>query len=400
MNRLEIDGEEFTWTHVESITAVAEGEWDACSDGHPLVRHGFFLALELSGSVGPDRGVVPGYFLLRDGDGRLVAAVPTALKWGNLREFGPEIRWLNAGLNEGCFRWPKFQACSPFYPQIAPKLLIHPDRRSASFRAGLLRLLIDLAAGQFANFSLMHISDADARECSAQGALISREPGSLWTNPGVSTFEDYMAQLPRRKRKLIRRDRAHANGLGLTFAVRGGAEVSPALIDDFYAGYRAVCQRYGGAPWVPQALFEQFCQLIPDAVQIFTAHDGDDYVAGAFRFQSTNTLFNQTWSAIRDVPGLIFEMACYRSIEYAIESGLSRIDAGLSIPYKAERGYLTEPVFNAHWFFDERLAALARAVLSAPEQSEAQRLLEVGQQVGDVLDADRQPHQVVGNLQL
>lgn len=377
MHRVTILGEEFTWSHAESITAVDEQQWDRCADRHPLVRHAFFRALESSGSVGPDRGVVPGYLTVRDAAGELAAAVPTVLKWGGLREFGPEIHWLQRGVTQGCFSWPKFQACSPFYPQIAPKLLIHPRRRSAAFRDAVLALLIDLAANQFGTFSLMHISADDARDAAARGALISTEPGSLWTNPGVGTFADYVAQLPKRKRQMLRRERAHARSLGLRFAVHPGAEVSAAMIGDFYAGHAEVCRRYGGSPWLPQAVFEQFCRLMPDAVQLFTAHDGDEYVAGAFRFRSADTLYNQTWSAVREVAGLPFEMACYMSIEYAIDNGLTNIDAGLSIPYKAERGYRAQPVFNAHWFFDDRLAALARQVLGASEPS-AQSLVEVG----------------------
>lgn len=399
MHQVQFAGEKFAWSHIESISEIDESEWDACTDGHPLVRHAFFRALEVSGSIGPDMGVVPGYFVLRDATGTISACVPTVLKWGNLREFGPEIHWLERGLAQGCFEWPKFQACSPYYPQIAPKLLIHPRWRLASFRTGLLTLMVDLAASQFPTFSLMHISADDAREAAERGAVISHEPGSLWTNPGVSTFEEYVAQLPHRKRRMLRRERAYTQSLGLSFAVRGGAEISPAMLDDFYSGHHAVCQRYGGEPWLPRDLFEQFCRLMPDAVTLFTAHDGDDYVAGAFRFQGAGTLYNQTWSAQREIPGLPFEMACYLSIEYAIQHGFTRIDAGLRIPYKTERGYRDEPVFNAHWFFDDRLAALARSVLM-PGGSEAQCLLDIGEQVDRIFDADREPHQVVGNLQL
>ena len=121
MHQVQFAGEKFAWSHIESISEIDESEWDACTDGHPLVRHAFFRALEVSGSIGPDMGVVPGYFVLRDATGTISACVPTVLKWGNLREFGPEIHWLERGLAQGCFEWPKFQACSPYYPQIAPK---------------------------------------------------------------------------------------------------------------------------------------------------------------------------------------------------------------------------------------------------------------------------------------
>lgn len=307
MNRVDIDGTEYRWSHVESIAAIDEQQWDACAGDNPVVRHGFFRALEASGTVGVDRGVVPGYFVLHEiGDDPadpIVACVPTALKWGNLREFGPEITWLEAGLARNCFRWPKFQACSPLYPRMAPKLLIHPRWRSPAFRAGLMRLLIGLGAseGRFSTFDLMHLPADAARECAAEGALISHEQRSAWTNPGVASFDDYVAQLPHRKRRMLRRERAHVETLGLTFAVRHGSEVSPGLVNEFYAGHLAVCRRHGGGSWLPPAMFEQLCLRMPDAVRIFTAYDGDRYVAGLFCFQSGDTLFVDTWSAPDEV---------------------------------------------------------------------------------------------------
>lgn len=317
MNRVVILGEEFAWSHVESMSDIDEQQWDACAGDYPVVRHGFFRALEESGSLGPGTGVLPGYFTLRDGGGRLIAGVPTALKWGNLREFGPEMIWLRSGLQSGCFAWPKVQACSPLFPRMAPKLLIHPRWRCPPFRSELLRLLVGLGAATdgASAFNLMHIPADSARECAAEGALISRELRSAWANPGVATFDDYIAWLPHRKRRILRRERARVAALGLRFAVHTGDEVSEAMIDDFYAGFSEVCRQHGGMPWLPSALFTELCRRLPDSVRLFTAHDGGDYVAGIFCFQSRDTLYVDTWSAVRDVPGLSFEMLCYGAQE-------------------------------------------------------------------------------------
>lgn len=393
---MEILGEEFRWIHLESIADIDRRQWDACAGGHPLLRHGFFRALESSGSVGRGTFWAPGYFVLLDGDGVMAAGAPTFLKWGGLREFGPEITWLQAGVAAGCFDWPKFQLCSPLYPQTAPKLLIHPSRRSTAFRSELLRVLVGLGLAQFSAVDIMHIGADDARACSAMGALISSEFTSVWANPGVTRFEDYVAGLPSRKRRMLRRERAAAHRLGLTFAVHSGAEIPTRLIDDFFDGFTATCGRHGGAPWFPRALLDQLIERMPDAVRVFTAHDGIRYVAGVFCLRSTDTLYLEHWSAPHDVPGLCFEMMCHRAIEYAIDEGLQRVDAGVPMPYKTIRGYRDEPVFNAHWFGDERLASLARRVLA----SEAQSAFNIGEQIDRILDPDRQAHQVVGNLQL
>lgn len=375
MSTVMLLGETFDWDHTESITAIDEQAWDLCADQNPLVRHGFFRALESSNSLGFDRGAVPGYFVLRDGCGVLAACVPTMLKWGNLREFGPEISWLHSGFEEGSFAWPKLQACSPYFPQAVPKLLVHPRWQSTAFRAELIRLLVGLGAATqgISVFNLMHIPAEAARECAAEGALISQEFSSIWTNPGVSRFDEYVAWLPNRKRYRLRKERAISDALGFTFAVLAGAEVSPGLIDDFYHGWRNTCERHGGAPWLPPELFAELCGRMPEAVRLFTARDRGRYVAGVFCFQSRDTLYLETWGAVEDVPGLCFEMLCYRAMEFAVSQGLTRIDAGLSIPYKTGRGYVDEPAFNAHWFYDDRLAELAQDVLDGPEFS-AQRL--------------------------
>ncbi len=380
MNTVELAGEWFDWSHAESIAAIGEQEWDLCADHHPLVRHGFFSALESSNSLGFDRGAVQGYLALRDGGGVLAACVPTTLKWGNLREFGPEISWLHHGFADGCFAWPKLQACSPYFPQAAPKILVHPRWQSAAFRSDLIRLLVGLglATPGISAFNLMHIPADAARECAAQGAQISQELSSVWTNPGVSRFEDYVAWLPNRKRYRLHKERSTSDALGFTFAVRAGADISPRLIDDFYRGWENTCQGHGGAPWLPPDLFAALGERMPDAVRLFTAHDGSRYVAGVFCFQSRDTLYLQTWGAVENVPGLCFEMLCYRAMEYAVGQGLTRIDAGLSIPYKTGRGYADEPVFNAHWFYNDRLAELARSFLPPGPASEGQRLIQVG----------------------
>ena len=350
----------------DSIFDVDARQWDICAGSNPWVRHGFFRALELSGCFGEGRGVVPRYVMLKERSGDVIACAPTVLKWGNKREFGPEIGWLAAGIATGCFSWPKYQADTPFFPRMAPKLLTRPDRDGSPLRAELLRVLYRLGArpdGRSA-FSLMHIPPDMAAECASRGALISREIRSVWHTSGVGSFEEYVSRAPARRRRKWLGERRQVAELGLEFAVVGGAEASDGLIEQFYAGFRAVCERHGNQPWIPAETFRQLCIQLPDSVRLMTAFDGDRYVAGSFFLAGGDVLYFDSWSQPGDrLPALVFEMACYRPIEYAIANGLRTVDAGLFAGYKSMRGFVAEPVLNAHWFYNERLAGLARDAL-------------------------------------
>jgi len=161
----------------KSNREVDEAQWDVCAGDSPVVRHAFFRALEDSGCLGLARGVMMRYVVLREPGGHIMACAPTMLKWGNKREFGPEIHWLKAGIEQGCFAWPKFQAGSPFYPLMGPKLLTHPDPNGQALRAKLIKLLMQLGMREDRRgaFNLMHITQEMAQECANMGALISHE---------------------------------------------------------------------------------------------------------------------------------------------------------------------------------------------------------------------------------
>ena len=56
---------------------------------------------------------------------------------------------------------------------------------------------------------------------------------------------------------------------------------------------------------------------------------------------------------------LHFECCYYRAIEFAIDHGLKRVEAGAQGPHKISRGYLPSPVYSAHYIADP---ALRRAI--------------------------------------
>jgi predicted N-acyltransferase len=61
------------------------------------------------------------------------------------------------------------------------------------------------------------------------------------------------------------------------------------------------------------------------------------------------------------VPHLHFEICYYQAIDFAIERGLERVEAGAQGEHKLSRGYRPVPTYSAHYLADP---ALRRAVAS------------------------------------
>lgn len=350
-----------------SIDGVNEAEWNACAGGDSLLQHSFFRALERSGAIGATRPIRPLYVLLRDPQGGLLAGAPAMLRVGTLAEYGPEERWLKAGLAEGRFSWPKFQVGLPLYAVRGPRLLIRPGAPREPLRTVLLDALTRLAVERFqrSGTNLMHVEAELADRLSRDNWLLSHEYHSFWHNAGQKDFDGWLATLPHRKRSMIRNERRRVAGLGLDIRLLPGEAITPRLLDSYHAGHRQVCARYGNRPWLPPAALWHLVEEMPQAIRMIVALDGGRYVAGAFWIISGDGLVLRTWSAFRELPLLCFELICYRPIEYALANGLKYVDSGLTSLYKRHRRFVDEAVASAHWFADGRLRELAERELAA-----------------------------------
>jgi hypothetical protein len=109
--------------------------------------------------------------------------------------------------------------------------------------------------------------------------------------------------------------------------------------------------------WAHAYLNYEFFQLLRErmadkVVLVIARHDGD-YVAGALNLLGTDTLYGRNWGCTERFRMLYFETCFYRGIEFAIENGLSKVEAGAQGPHKISRGYLPSATYSAHWIRDE-----------------------------------------------
>lgn len=348
---------------IDSIDAVDAMDWNACAGGHPFAQHAFFHALEASGALGPKRGVVPRYALLTDTTHGLVACAPAMLKWGGLREYGPEIRWLKAGLQAGCFAWPKFQVGVPFFPVMGPKLLIRPDQAQEVLRSALLKCLLQLGrgAGDQSVFNVLHVNEPHASVCRSHGAMLAAEWHAMWFNQGFASRDDYLSTASKHARENFRRDRQLALSHGLEFKTLRGHELNDEVLAEYYEGHRRVCARYAMQPWLPAAAYAAIARALPQAAMLMGYFKGPRLMAGVMHLyaQAEQTLYALQWSEMDKLDGIAMDLICHRPIDHAIENGLAKLDSGLVAPHKQHRGWQTVPVHHAHWFYSDDLKALA-----------------------------------------
>ena len=91
-----------------------------------------------------------------------------------------------------------------------------------------------------------------------------------------------------------------------------------------------------------------------DTLLVMCKRDGR-YVAGAINFIGEECLFGRNWGCIEHHPYLHFEVCYYQAIEFAIERGLKRVEAGAQGQHKLARGYLPTHTYSAHWIANESL---------------------------------------------
>src|SRR5690242_20631363 len=221
------DADSLTLRLIDGIGRVSEAAWDDCAGAdNPFVSHAFLKALEDSRSVGGRSGWQPRHAVLEDRAGRLLAAVPLYLKSHSYGEYVFDHGWAEAYERAGGRYYPKLLAAIPFTPVPGPRLLVRPGREAEAHRRQLAQGLV-AAARQLAVSSLhVNFAEPDDAEALLSAGLIRRAGIQYhWHNQGYGSFEDFLAALSSRKRKMIRKERDAAQRGGLTLRRLVGADI-------------------------------------------------------------------------------------------------------------------------------------------------------------------------------
>jgi hypothetical protein len=369
-------GETITLHLHSSIAEIPAEEWDACAgDINPTVNHVFLQALEESGSATARAGWAPQHLSFSDGSGHLVGVVPMYLKSHSYGEYVFDWGWADAYERSGGRYYPKLLCAVPFTPVPGPRLLVRPEAGEET-RSHLIAGMVEFVRQR--KLSSLHVNFPEAKdfEIFAEAGFLQRIGQQFhWTNQGYRDFEDYLAALNSRKRKAVKKERREALGGGIEVEVLTGADLNEAVWGAFYRLYLATSDRKWGSAYLTRRFFTMIGERMPEKIVLVMARRGGEYVAGAFNILGRDTIYGRNWGAYREYPFLHFECCYYRAIEFAIDRGLQRVEAGAQGPHKLQRGYLPVPIYSAHWIPDPNFRRAVASFL-ARERDMVERKIE------------------------
>lgn len=327
---------------------------------NPFVSHDFLSALEASQSAVARTGWQPQHLLAEAADGTVLGACPCYLKSHSRGEYVFDAGWADAYERAGGAYYPKLQVSVPFTPATGPRLMVKPGPEAAGARAALAAGLVALTekrGASSAHVTFLPREESDA--LAARGFLHRTDQQFHWDNAGYATFDDFLAALAARKRKLVKRERRDALANGITLHWLTGSDLTEDVWDAFFSFYMDTGSRKWGRPYLTRAFFSIAGETMRDRILLVMAKRAGQWIAGAINFIGSDILYGRHWGAIEEHPFLHFEVCYYQAIEYAIAHRLKRVEAGAQGEHKLARGYMPVTTHSAHYIADP---ALRRAI--------------------------------------
>ncbi len=340
-------GRHFMNTEIEIVPGISQvdaQDWDALTDGSPLLSHAFLSALEDTGCVGAGTGWQPYPLLIRQ-QGKLTGAMPLYVKNHSYGEYVFDWAWADAYQQHGLAYYPKLLAAIPFTPITGARLL-SADTKTQSLM--LQVLLQQLGQHQLSSAHVLFPDDDSADVLRNAGWMERSGVQFRWENESYKDFADFLARLSHDKRKKIRQERRKVSEAGVTCKRLRGAEVTADLWDFFYGCYENTYHQHRSTPYLTREFFHVLGQRLPQNTLLVIAEQAGKPIAAAFNIFGKDAIYGRYWGALAYVPGLHFELCYYQAQEFCIEAGVRYFEGGAQGEHKLARGFLPRPTLSFH----------------------------------------------------
>lgn len=338
----------------DSLIGIQPTAWDALNHtGNPFLRHAFLAGLEQQHCLDA-HGWLPSHLLAWRGS-QLAGALPLYYKHDSYGEFVFDWSWAEAHERSIGPYYPKLVSAIPFTPVTGPRLLAKPGLCRERIVEQLVDTAITIAIGE--RLSSIHVlyPDRDSSAALARHGLAQRSGFQFhWFNRNYPDFDAFLGELTSKRRKEIRRERRSVADSGLTIELLQGPDIREHHWSAFHAFYCDTFHRKWGEPRLTQEFLLHLSATAPELPLLVLARDGRRPVAGAFALIGADTLYGRHWGCSKGYRNLHFELCYYRTIEYCIDTGLTRLDAGAQGIHKLGRGFEPVRTDSYHWLGDMR----------------------------------------------
>ena len=335
---------------VGSLAGIRAADWNALADGNPFTRHEFLSALLETGCASARTGWQPQFILLKRGE-RLAGAMPLFVKSHSSGEYVFDWAWAEAYERHGIEYYPKLLCAVPFTPVAGPRLLARDDAARQTLAAAALE-----AAREFSSLHVLFPHPAEAQLLETAGMLMRRTVQFHWTNEGYADFDEFLARLTQKRRKVIRQERRRVRESGVTFRWLRGAEIERKDWEFFERCYRRTYAAHRSRPYLNLEFFLRLGASLPEHTLLIVCERNGRPVAAALDLVADGVLYGRYWGALEHIPLLHFEACYYQAIEFAIAQRLERFEGGAQGEHKMFRGLLPTETLSAHWLAHPRFA--------------------------------------------
>lgn len=338
-----------------TLDQVDSSQWNALSNqDNPFVRYEFLSALETNKCVDPEFGWQPYHILIKDQQGRLIAAAPTYLKSNSYGEFVFDFAWADAYERSGAHYYPKLICAAPFTPATGPRLLVHKDQDYKTCTETLLAAAIAVTDKQdISSFHWLFPMDDESNLMEKHNYLRRMGCQYIWANNNYENFDDFLSRCTSKKRKNLKRERKRVAEQDVTLNLFHGSDLAEKDWRDVIGFYHDTFNRKWGTPTLNVAFFTEIGKTMGDDIIIIFATHANKRVACSVMFKGGDTLYGRYWGCNEDFHSLHFETCYYQGIDYCIKHGLKRFEPGAQGEHKIGRGFVPTPTWSTHYIRDE-----------------------------------------------
>jgi len=325
----------------------------------PFVEWTWLDCFEQAGCVGEKSGWHPCHAALYDA-GRLVAAAPLYVKTNSEGEFVFDWGFADFAHRNGIPYYPKLVCAVPFTPATGSRVLVSPSVAAAD-RDDIIRALAQNLSEQAANLGVhgVHVlfpSEREAALWSEAGYLVRYGVQYHWHNRGYGCIEDFLKDLPSKKRTQLRREARQPELDGIRIETLSSGDYTEEVVRTMYELYLTTVDKFTwGRRYLNDRFFELVAERFRDRLAWVVARRGERIVAGAFNVRKGKSLFGRYWGTFETLPFLHFNVCYYHGIRECIEQGLEEFQPGAGGEHKRARGFRPTLTYSAHYIEDARL---------------------------------------------
>ena len=329
---------------ITSINDIVAADWDALTDGTPLISHAFLSALEHSASVGQGTGWMPHPLIVKHNN-QLVGAIPLYLKSHSYGEYVFDWAWADAYQRSGLDYYPKLLSAIPFSPITSRRLLSQQPEVQLLMIKALENML---RQNQVSSAHILFPDENSAAQLETAGWLKRTGVQFRWQNKSYQHFEDFLATLSHDKRKKIHQERKKIAQAGVICRQIKGTEATADDWDFFYQCYSNTYREHHSTPYLTRQFFELIGNNMPQNILLIVAEINGTQVACTLNIYNQHTLYGRYWGAVQFVSGLHFELCYYQAQQFCIAENITYFEGGAQGEHKLARGFEPRPTCSYH----------------------------------------------------